>query len=213
MSRGGDRNRRLPILGQSGPPAPERRDARENRERILAAARSLLRAQPIGDICMDQLAKEAGVGKGTLYRRFENRAALVEALLGEDATVLQDKVLSGFGLSASTAWLVRLDRFLEALMSFVLANASLLSEAQAWHAGGPARYDHPAHAWQRETIVRYLEHAIGAGEMAPVDPWVSAEAILAAFDADRLQWFLARGYSAEQIQAEMQKLAQRIIGR
>ncbi|MBK8011857.1 MAG: TetR/AcrR family transcriptional regulator [Deltaproteobacteria bacterium] len=212
MSRGGDRSHRLPIVGQPGPPAPERRDARENRARILAAARKLLRAQPIGEICMDQLAKEAGVGKGTVYRRFENRAALVEALLGQDATDLQNEVLSGFGLAPSAAWLVRLERFLAALMAFVLANAPLLSEAQAWSSGGPSRYDHPAHAWQRETVVRYLEHAMRAGELAPVDPWVSAEAILAAFDADRIQWFLSRGYSPAQLERDVQKLARRIIG-
>jgi len=61
---------------------PLRRDASRNRERVLEAARELCAARGL-DVTMDEIARHAGVGVGTAYRRFENRDALVGALFEE----------------------------------------------------------------------------------------------------------------------------------
>lgn len=58
---------------------PLRRDAERNRERILAAAQVLF-AQRGLDATLDDIAREAGVGIGTVYRRFANKEELVDAL-------------------------------------------------------------------------------------------------------------------------------------
>jgi AcrR family transcriptional regulator len=69
-------------------PAPEttapalRRDARENRDRILEAARTCFAAHGV-DVSVEEIAQRAGVGMGTLYRRFPTKHALVEAVLAE----------------------------------------------------------------------------------------------------------------------------------
>jgi AcrR family transcriptional regulator len=75
-------------------PLPEaipalRRDARENRDRILEAARACFAAQGI-DVPVEEIAQRAGVGMGTLYRRFPTKADLVEAVIEEslDAFVI-----------------------------------------------------------------------------------------------------------------------------
>lgn len=60
-----------------------RKDARENLERIFAAAK-LAFAQDGAGVTMEGIARRAGVGIGTLYRRFPSRAALVEALYADD---------------------------------------------------------------------------------------------------------------------------------
>ncbi|MFF3754684.1 TetR/AcrR family transcriptional regulator [Streptomyces sp. NPDC002018] len=60
-------------------PAGLRADARRNRERIVAAARELFMTQGV-DVPMDEVARRAGVGKGTLYRRFPDRDLLLEAV-------------------------------------------------------------------------------------------------------------------------------------
>lgn len=57
-----------------------RADARRNRERILAAARAAFAEEGI-DAGMSAIAERAGVGVGTLYRRFPTKEALVEALM------------------------------------------------------------------------------------------------------------------------------------
>lgn len=59
-----------------------RSDARENRARILAAAREALAAD--GNTSMNQIAQRAGVGAGTLYRNFPTREALVLAVYQDE---------------------------------------------------------------------------------------------------------------------------------
>ena len=66
-----------------------RRDARENRERILAAARAAFAADGV-DVSVEEIARRAGVGMGTLYRRFPTKQDLVQAVIEEslDAFVI-----------------------------------------------------------------------------------------------------------------------------
>jgi AcrR family transcriptional regulator len=71
----------------------ERADAAENRAAILAAARALLQEFSLSDITMTELAARAGVGQGTLYRRFENRAALAKALLVDELASLHRELV------------------------------------------------------------------------------------------------------------------------
>jgi AcrR family transcriptional regulator len=188
--------RKLPIVGQAEPP---RKDASENRERILAAARRLLAERPIGEICMDAVAAEAGVGKGTLYRRFADRASLCHALLHEDAILLQNDVLDGLGLALDAPWLERIRRFLQALFAFVYDHASLLSEAAAFEGG--ASLDHPGRAWQRDVLSLYLTRAAEAGEIPPLDATITAELILSGLDPDLLDWQRRRGFEKEVLAA------------
>src|SRR5690606_37833343 len=61
----------------------ERRDARENRQRLLAAAKRLFAAQGVDATSMHEIARTAGVGQGTLYRHFADKAELCHALLKE----------------------------------------------------------------------------------------------------------------------------------
>jgi len=62
---------------------PLRQDAERNRERIVAAARDAF-AQGGLDVSMDEVARRAGVGIGTVYRRFPDKEALIDAVF-EDA--------------------------------------------------------------------------------------------------------------------------------
>lgn len=66
-----------------------RADARRNYERIVATARDAFLEHGV-DVPLDDIAKRAGVGAGTLYRHFPNRDALVEAVYREEITQLAD---------------------------------------------------------------------------------------------------------------------------
>ncbi|MFI5952662.1 TetR/AcrR family transcriptional regulator [Cryptosporangium sp. NPDC051539] len=68
--------------GDVVPGRPLRRDAERNRQRILAAAREVFAARGV-DVTLDDIAHHAGLGVGTLYRRFPSREMLVEALFSE----------------------------------------------------------------------------------------------------------------------------------
>jgi AcrR family transcriptional regulator len=78
-----------------GPPRPERADAARNRRLLLATAREMLARQPAAQLTMDGLAERAGLGKGTVFRRFGSRAGIFQALLDDDERGFQAQVLSG----------------------------------------------------------------------------------------------------------------------
>jgi AcrR family transcriptional regulator len=59
---------------------PLRRDAIENRRRVLDAAATVFAAHGL-DAPVEEIAHAAGVGMGTLYRRFPNKEALIEQLM------------------------------------------------------------------------------------------------------------------------------------
>jgi AcrR family transcriptional regulator len=62
--------------------APLRRDASRNRERLLVAARELFAERGL-HVAMEEIARAAGVGVGTVYRRFGSREALIAALFDD----------------------------------------------------------------------------------------------------------------------------------
>src|ERR1700748_3643581 len=71
-------------------PQPRRADALENRDRLIAVAREALRKSP--DASLNSIAKQAGVGAGTLYRHFPNREALVFAVYKDDVEEVSAQV-------------------------------------------------------------------------------------------------------------------------
>jgi AcrR family transcriptional regulator len=73
----------------------ERADAARNRRRILAAAAKLIEEHGVEHVSMDAIAAAAGVGKGTLFRRFGDRSGLVMALLDERTRAFQEELIRG----------------------------------------------------------------------------------------------------------------------
>lgn len=84
-----------PVLPLVGAPRAERADAVRNRQQLLATARGMLAEQGVGTLTMDALAERAGLGKGTVYRRFGTRAGIFLALLEDDEQAFQQHLLSG----------------------------------------------------------------------------------------------------------------------
>jgi len=182
------------VVDQAPSVPRERADAARNRERILKAARRLLRRRAMESICMDKIAEEAGVGKGTLYRRFPDRAALVHALLDEDTRRLQDRALAGFDLSPTATSVEHVLALIGELFEFTLDHAPLLSAAHAKDQG--ARYDHPAYAWQRTLLSGHLREAMKKGEIQPLDPFVTSQTMLAGVSPEILQWLTSEAEEA-----------------
>jgi AcrR family transcriptional regulator len=75
----------------------ERADAARNRRAILAAAYRLICERGVSSVSMDDIAAEAGVGKGTLFRRFGDREGLVGALLEHLTDAWQREALARAG--------------------------------------------------------------------------------------------------------------------
>src|SRR5215831_3327975 len=78
-----------------GPSPQERGDAARNRVLLLDAARRLIAERGPDAVTTDDIAAAAGVGKGTLFRRFGSRAGLMMVLLDADERVSQQAFLFG----------------------------------------------------------------------------------------------------------------------
>ena len=78
-----------------GAPRAERADAVRNRRHLLVTARGMLASQGADTLTMDALAEQAGLGKGTVFRRFGTRAGIFQALLDDDERAFQEQVLAG----------------------------------------------------------------------------------------------------------------------
>jgi AcrR family transcriptional regulator len=86
-----DKQGGLPLAGERR----ERADAAANRVRILDATRLVLAERGAEGITLDAVAERAGVGKGTVFRRFGDRSGLFQALLDEHLRVFQDAFMFG----------------------------------------------------------------------------------------------------------------------
>lgn len=73
----------------------ERRDAARNREALLVAAQELIDQCGVDSVTMEAVAGRAGVGKGTVFRRFESREGLMGAVLNRSEMAFQAAILSG----------------------------------------------------------------------------------------------------------------------
>jgi AcrR family transcriptional regulator len=104
------------------PQRPMRADAQRNNERLVAAARSVF-AQHGGGASMEAIAKEAGVGVGTLYRHFPKRIDVVEAVYREDVDGLVEAARSLVATespsAALSAWLAAFVRYASAKRRFL----------------------------------------------------------------------------------------------
>lgn len=83
------------LLPLADSPATERSDAARNREALLKAAQELVDHCGTDGVTMDAVAAKAGVGKGTVFRRFESREGLMAALVNRNETEWQAHVISG----------------------------------------------------------------------------------------------------------------------
>jgi AcrR family transcriptional regulator len=115
-------------LEQADPPH-ERGDAARNRALLVHAARRLIAVRGPDAVTMDEIAAAAGVGKGTLFRRFGSRAGLMIVLLDEDEQAEQQAFLFGPApLGPSAPALERLLAYGRARLRFVHTHHALLSD-------------------------------------------------------------------------------------
>jgi AcrR family transcriptional regulator len=177
------------LLVLRGPPPQERADAARNRAAVLAAAAELFAAHGVAGVSMDAIAAAASVGKGTLFRRFGDKAGLAVALLDERERALQDKVLFGppplgpGGAADPPGPARRLRAFVTAYLDYALAHLDLVRMSETASPG--ARYRIGAYRfWHRH--VALLLDATGH-----VDADALAHAVLAPLAAEHLHAVVA----------------------
>jgi AcrR family transcriptional regulator len=190
-------------------PPRERRDARENRERLLRAAKELFAQQGAEATTMSAIAKAAGVGQGTIYRHFADKGALCHALIKEDINAFEERlgpVLAGTWAIASP--LARLDTLIAEKIRLTESHLPLFATMDSPPgARKPRNQRSPFYTWQHERITALLEEAVAAGDLPPLDAAHIADALLAVTaPALYRQQREELGYSSERIAAGVRRL-------
>jgi AcrR family transcriptional regulator len=140
---------------------------------------------------MDDIAAEAGVGKGTLYRRFGDKGGLAVALLDERERELQERIIGGpspLGPGEEPAH--RLSAFVDAYLRLVAAQLDLVLMSETSSPG--ARLRTGAHAFWRQHC-RYLLQEAGEPE-----PGLRADILLAGLSAEMVRhWVRHEGFKLD----------------
>jgi AcrR family transcriptional regulator len=185
---------------------PGRSDAARNRALLLQAARQLIAQRGADAVTMDDIAAAAGVGKGTVFRRFGSRSGLMLVLLDEDEKASQQAFLFGPPpLGPDAPPLERLVAFGRERIGFAHTHRELMSAASR----GP-RMRHVGAAVVLRTHVRMLLQA--AHTTGDLD--IQTDALLALLDVGYVEHQLTEGnHTTETLADAWASLARKLCGR
>jgi AcrR family transcriptional regulator len=137
--------------------APLRADAERNRQRLLAAAKDLFRTRGL-DVTLDDIARHAGVGTGTAYRRFANKDELIDALMAD--RIAEIGQIARERLDEPDPW-VALTGFFERALALQVADRGL-KEVLFSPGHGRDRSDH-ARRQLGPVVTKLVKRAVEAG--------------------------------------------------
>ena len=181
-----------------GPAHAERADAARNRRRLLATAREMLAEQGADKLTMDGLAERAGLGKGTVFRRFGTRAGIFAALLDDDERDFQEQVLSGPPpLGPGSPPLDRLIAYGRARIGFLIGHREIARAALDGREQAPAGSQSP----MSRAHIRFL---LGQMHLGPADLDILATQLTAALDGPLLL------YLSSAVLAEAPQISERL---
>ena len=153
---------KIPEKIPHSPPRKPRVDAQRNRERILEIAKQAF-TKAGADISLDDVAKQAGVGAGTLYRHFPTRDALLEAVYRHEVATLAaaEREFSEAmpPIEALRAWMLLFVDYIEAKQIIAPALNNMV--------GGPAKLFESTGNLVKGAISSLVERAIKSGDIRP----------------------------------------------
>ena len=137
-----------------------RSDAMRNRERILEVAKGTF-THDGADASLDDIARQAGVGAGTLYRHFPTRDALIEAVYGVEVEKL---AAAARGFAAAMPPIEALRAWLLLFVDYIAAK-HIIAPALNSVAGGPSRLYEGSRSLIQEAIEELVKRAKRSGDV------------------------------------------------
>ncbi|WP_030989711.1 TetR/AcrR family transcriptional regulator [Streptomyces sp. NRRL S-1813] len=190
-----------------------RADALRNRETVLAAADALFaRSASPRSVSMDDIAAAAGVGKGTLFRRFGDRTGLIRAVFDARIEPLRQAVEEGPApLGPSVAPRERVPALLDAVLRFKLDHRHLSLALEEAGSGSP--YEGVSYAWWHGMLRDALEQLPEAAAGPAADSDFTAHVLLAATRADLVEHLVGQeGMTSERMRAQLAAFVGRVLG-
>ena len=186
-----------------------RKDAEERRQIILAKAASLFTEHGIENVSMRQIAREAGVGQGTLYRSYTNKGALIWDLIGESCNQTVDKMHVFLDESKDICIRERLETVLMYHLESLEIHSHVLANIQSSTNDEPHKIPfYTAHYESVHSVILQLLNEISVVyKINILDPIFTADALMATMQPD-VYIFLKqhRNYSAEDIRDKLFRL-------
>ncbi|WP_340023179.1 TetR/AcrR family transcriptional regulator [Paenibacillus sp. FSL K6-1096] len=156
-------------------------------ERILEAARQLFNESGLEAVSMYSIAKRAGIGQGSLYRRFTDKGEICSALLKGSA----DQFLSGLEQQVAAApaeepALAQLQHSIEQVADFIEQYAELLNMIKSEFTGKKqlTQFEHPFFQRLGGIMSVLLQRAAANGEIIDIDPAFASPALIAVLSPD-----------------------------
>ena len=164
----------MPTTNQKIAPRKPRTDAQRNRERILEVAKAAF-TRAGANASLDDIAKEAGVGAGTLYRHFPTRDALIEAVYRTEVEKLAaaEKKFSEKlpPIEALRAWML--------LFVDYIAAKQIIAPALKSVVGGPSKLYEGSRSQIQGAIDALVKRAIKSGDIRKdLDPFDLLRALI-----------------------------------
>jgi len=176
----------------------ERADAARNRAKVLAAAAELFETGDPRTVTMEDIARTAGVGRGTLYRRYPDVASIAAALLDEHERLLQDELLRGEPpLGPGAPPRERLAAFFAAMVDLLDQHGHLVLGAES----GAKRLAVGAYGFWRAHVLALLRQA------GTPDPEALADTLLAPLAPEVYLHQRERGVTPDRVKAALGRLA------
>jgi AcrR family transcriptional regulator len=178
----------MPKKRSQPPRRKPRTDAERNRRRILEVAKEAFTRHG-ANTSLDDIAKEAGVGAGTLYRHFGTRDALLEAVYHTEveklAAAQRDLSARLPPVEALRAWMLLFVDYIETKQIIAPALNTLV--------GGPSKLYESSRAQTRGAIHALVEHAVKSGDIRKdLDPFDLLRALIGVSNvASGPDWLLS----------------------
>lgn len=185
------------------PPRSERRDAAENRQRILDSALRLFELHGVEQVSMNQIANEAQIGPGTLYRRYRNKSELCLDLIKDNLVMLFEDIEEYLEQNRSASPKIRLKGILTLFIRFRETKTQLVTgvEDTAQTSKPKSRTRSPLYDELHGLLVKHFDEIAALGEGgANQNSVFKADLLLTALSSDSYLFQRdVRGYSPDEI--------------
>ncbi|WNS45654.1 TetR/AcrR family transcriptional regulator [Paenibacillus sp. MMS20-IR301] len=170
-------------------------------QRILEAARQLFTESGLEAVSMHRIAKRAGIGQGSLYRRYTDKGEICSALLLDSTerflSGMEQQLAAGTGGSSSLA---RLQSSIEQVVDFIEQYAELLNMIKSEFTGKKqlTQFEHPFFQRLGLIMAELLQRASAGGEIIGIDPRFAATALISVLSPDLYLYEQKRHGSSKQ---------------
>jgi AcrR family transcriptional regulator len=186
---------------------PKRKDAQQLTELILETARDLFTQYGVDTVSMHQIAKTAGVGQATMYRRYAQKGDLCLDLIDDQFNRLRIEIEGLLEQLAGTPILERLIAVFRRIIMFTHNEASLLKaihvslvQSRCLNADAQQFFCSQPYLFLHGTLASLLKEALDAGLTVPFEPAFTAHIMIAALAPHTLQHLSdCYGYTTDDI--------------